>query len=752
MEATGINSNTFDSLPDPHMKKIAVLAFICLLAQLTAVFAESVLENRFMRVSIDPQTGGIAQIIYLRDSQTALVFGAGDRVLETAAGAFHPTAFAVTQNDSTSVTLASSAFRGPDADLPLRTTIQYRLAGYRLSVDYCFEAADRVEMNDGLDIRMVSSSWDRLDIRNHFSGEDAVQFGQSGQPRYFALNQVYELRNAVSKLSLVFPNPYQSLVTITPKGSQSFEFSWHVLAASPPIKAAPPAGPPLASVLTSGVQLRRQVDVIITHVDENMADLAGPVAYFSPFPAGYDQVIAMTFDDIPFQRWVYPTSGHDQKAGAQQYLIRLLEDHPRMKMGWVVLPDGIFYPTDLQNPDYTPGRWWTAHSVHRMLAAAPAGYLNWLRAIERDSLVYGYEDRVRLGNHGYHHTPEMQFGQNWEFQSYDPVMNDSTFSAIVREYDLLGLGAISRRWIRFPGFWFTRATVDALIKYGFALFDYTGIYDKLPWMLFYSDNGHIWGIGSGWEGDTPRSYEDMEKILRAGKLCDTAGHPQFWFDGDPEAAYLQIHGMFQRAEDDFPNLGYLFPDEVADVADETYGIHGIESTVNGNEYDVAFIGAATRGETIDVEWPDATTTPDIVTVDDRDVRLMELRNGRLVVVLPELSNGVHTLRITSRLPSRFSRPIVPALDLVLNQNYPNPFGSETIITFQLPAASHMTLAVFDPQGKRVAVLEDGQLSQGPHAVRWTGRDESGRLVASGVYFCRLSVGNATHVRKMILIR
>jgi photosystem II stability/assembly factor-like uncharacterized protein len=91
----------------------------------------------------------------------------------------------------------------------------------------------------------------------------------------------------------------------------------------------------------------------------------------------------------------------------------------------------------------------------------------------------------------------------------------------------------------------------------------------------------------------------------------------------------------------------------------------------------------------------------------------------------------------------------------LEQNYPNPFNPETGIRYELPHDSNVTLAVFDLNGRRVALLESGLKTAGQHFVRWDGRDDEGRRVASGVYFYRLDAttptGDATTLTKKMTV-
>ena len=86
--------------------------------------------------------------------------------------------------------------------------------------------------------------------------------------------------------------------------------------------------------------------------------------------------------------------------------------------------------------------------------------------------------------------------------------------------------------------------------------------------------------------------------------------------------------------------------------------------------------------------------------------------------------------------------------LVLEQNHPNPFNPKTTISFAMPAAGEIALIVFDIRGRRVAsLLEGAQYSAGSHSVVWDARDQ-----ASGIYFCRLTMGEISETSRMILLK
>ena len=90
--------------------------------------------------------------------------------------------------------------------------------------------------------------------------------------------------------------------------------------------------------------------------------------------------------------------------------------------------------------------------------------------------------------------------------------------------------------------------------------------------------------------------------------------------------------------------------------------------------------------------------------------------------------------------------------LTLGANYPNPFNPKTTLSFDLPQAGPVDLAVYDITGRRVATLVDAELTAGRHTVTWLGRDQFGRQVASGIYFSRLIQGGEILTRKMTLLK
>jgi flagellar hook assembly protein FlgD len=88
----------------------------------------------------------------------------------------------------------------------------------------------------------------------------------------------------------------------------------------------------------------------------------------------------------------------------------------------------------------------------------------------------------------------------------------------------------------------------------------------------------------------------------------------------------------------------------------------------------------------------------------------------------------------------------------LHEAYPNPFNPMTTIAYDLAASRPVRLAIYGLDGRRICTLVDEVQGSGRHEVTWTGRDDDGRLVASGTYVYRIEAGDFRQVRKMTLMK
>ena len=83
----------------------------------------------------------------------------------------------------------------------------------------------------------------------------------------------------------------------------------------------------------------------------------------------------------------------------------------------------------------------------------------------------------------------------------------------------------------------------------------------------------------------------------------------------------------------------------------------------------------------------------------------------------------------------------------LSQNYPNPFNPSTVIEFALPKDAHVRLEVYNIIGQKVMTLVDEVRPAGYHSVKLDGTN-----LASGMYLYRLTTGQQTFMKKLLLMK
>ncbi len=101
-----------------------------------------------------------------------------------------------------------------------------------------------------------------------------------------------------------------------------------------------------------------------------------------------------------------------------------------------------------------------------------------------------------------------------------------------------------------------------------------------------------------------------------------------------------------------------------------------------------------------------------------------------------------------------TRDLIPRR-LYIAQNVPNPFERMTSVKFGIPLANKddaARLVVYDVTGRVVKTLLSGRLEPGYYHVSWHGKNDIGKEVGAGVYFCRLSIGSKNLTKKMIYVK
>ena len=85
-------------------------------------------------------------------------------------------------------------------------------------------------------------------------------------------------------------------------------------------------------------------------------------------------------------------------------------------------------------------------------------------------------------------------------------------------------------------------------------------------------------------------------------------------------------------------------------------------------------------------------------------------------------------------------------------NYPNPFNPFTVIEYEIPVESEVSIAVYDILGKEIRSLISQYVDRGRHFVRWDGTDDKGRKMPSGMYISAIKIQDKIQRRKMLLLR
>jgi len=129
-------------------------------------------------------------------------------------------------------------------------------------------------------------------------------------------------------------------------------------------------------------------------------------------------------------------------------------------------------------------------------------------------------------------------------------------------------------------------------------------------------------------------------------------------------------------------------------------------------------------------------------------------------IVPFTAHGCNCVRFTRNTDIHLVAGVPTAVDesgseryaLTLFPNRPNPLNPSTVISYSVPGLTRVQLTLFDLSGRIISRLADRFESAGPHEVRWSGTDDRGKPLASGVYWCRLTTAFGTRARTLVVAR
>jgi hypothetical protein len=92
------------------------------------------------------------------------------------------------------------------------------------------------------------------------------------------------------------------------------------------------------------------------------------------------------------------------------------------------------------------------------------------------------------------------------------------------------------------------------------------------------------------------------------------------------------------------------------------------------------------------------------------------------------------------------------LSTALQGNYPNPFHPQTTLNFTVKGTAPVRIDIYNMKGQHVRTLVDEIKSNGHYSAVWDGKDAAGKPVSGGVYHYRMSSGEYTATRRMLLLK
>jgi hypothetical protein len=125
--------------------------------------------------------------------------------------------------------------------------------------------------------------------------------------------------------------------------------------------------------------------------------------------------------------------------------------------------------------------------------------------------------------------------------------------------------------------------------------------------------------------------------------------------------------------------------------------------------------------------------------------------GEFIVYLGTDGDGVYRYRSSSTLielldDGNIQRPFL------LYQNYPNPFNTSTTIRYQLDQPTKVNISIYNIIGQHIIELVNEYQDAGCHFVSWNGKNQSGNIVASGIYLCHIKVGHHEKTLRMLFLK
>jgi aminopeptidase N len=269
------------------------------------------------------------------------------------------------------------------------------------------------------------------------------------------------------------------------------------------------------------------------------------------------------------------------------------------------------------------------------------------------------------------------------------------------------------------------------------------------WVQDISEVGQIF--------DWYRTYKKAGVVLHM--LRGVVGDSAFFntmrtYSADPSISYgVATTEDFQAIAESVygRGLNYFFQEWIYGENEPTYSVSWNKSFVSGDIYNISLnINQAVNSN------PSFFTMPVQIRINtilgDTTVTLfnnLQTQNFQFQVIgNPEsivFDSGNWILKNNTIITE--VEDIDQSFSYILEQNYPNPFNPSTVISYQLPVSSDVTLKVCDILGNEIEKLVDEYKPAGKYEVEF-----NAATLSSGVYFYQLKAGDFTETKKMVLMK
>jgi hypothetical protein len=227
-----------------------------------------------------------------------------------------------------------------------------------------------------------------------------------------------------------------------------------------------------------------------------------------------------------------------------------------------------------------------------------------------------------------------------------------------------------------------------------------------------------------------------------------------------DAASRFGHGFAQRVESRFvpASQAGVLPDSawsLVTVTPESLLLSTVKMPASGNGVILRLYNPMAVGVDATLQFAGDVLSARETSLLEADGAALPVQGKGVAVAMG--SREVKTLRVAlGRVTSVAPQGVVPS-GYALLQNFPNPFNPSTIIRYTLGAGGVVTLRITNVLGQTVRAFAPRPGGVGTGEFLWNGSDDTGRSVATGVYFATLQVNEGDHTvfratRTMLLLR